>query len=69
MTLPSTPTFLVMWTVWTVCATLVFLHANKSGSKHATAWGIGVFFAFAIVLPVYVFHSWRKKPPGPARRY
>jgi hypothetical protein len=58
-----------MWTVWTMAATLVFLHADKRGSKHATAWGIGVFLLFAIVLPVYVIHSWRKKPPGSARRY
>ncbi|MDX6411507.1 MAG: hypothetical protein QOE91_1023 [Gaiellaceae bacterium] len=69
MTLPSTPTFVAMWATWSVAATLVFLHANKRGSKHATAWGMGVFFAFAIVLPVYLVHNWRRKPSGPERRY
>jgi glucose uptake protein GlcU len=69
VTLPSTPAFLAAWSVWSVGAILVFLHANKRGSKHATAWGLGVFLLFAIMLPVYVFHSWRTKPSGPARRY
>ena len=69
MTVPNTSTFLVLWAIWTVSATLVFLHANKRGSKHATAWGLGVFWFFPIALPVYVFHSWRSKPPGPQRRY
>ena len=69
MTVPSTSTFLLLWSVWTIGATLVFLHANKRGSKHATAWGMGVFFLFALVLPVYLIHSWRNKPSGPPRRY
>jgi hypothetical protein len=30
---------------------------------------MGVFFAFAIVLPVYLVHNWRRKPSGPERRY
>jgi hydrogenase-4 membrane subunit HyfE len=65
----STSDIVFAWAVASSVAVAVFLHANKRGSKHATAWGIGVFLFLAIVLPVYVFHSWRSKPPGPQRRY
>jgi hypothetical protein len=59
----------IAWGVATLLAVLVFLHANKRGSKHATPWGIGVFLVPPIVLPVYLFYSWRSKPSGPPRRY
>ena len=65
----STANIVVAWAIASGTALFVFLHANKRGSKHATAWGIGVFLFLAIVLPVYVFHSWRTKTPGPQRRY
>jgi hypothetical protein len=32
---------------------LVYWHAAKHGSKHATAWGIATFLAVGIVVPVY----------------
>jgi hypothetical protein len=59
----------LLWGILTGAAVLVFLHADKRGSKHATAWGIGVFLMLGIVLPVYVIHNWRNKPAGPGRRY
>ena len=65
---PTPVTFLVAWTLATAAAILVFLHANKHGSRHASAWGISVFFAFAIALPLYVLHARRHKPSG-GRRY
>jgi hypothetical protein len=65
----STNQIVFAWAVATGAALIVFLHANKRGSKHATAWGISVFLFLAIALPVYAFHSWRAKPPGPQRRY
>ena len=65
----STANIVFAWAVASSVALLVFLHANKRGSKHATAWGIGVFLFLAIVLPVYVVHSWRTKTSGPQRRY
>ena len=36
----------------------VFTHADRHGSKHATAWGIGVFLLAGVVLPLYVVHFW-----------
>ncbi len=32
---------------------LVFWHANKHGSRHATAWGVGAFLLAGIVVPLY----------------
>ena len=63
----TTPTFLLAWALDTTAAILVFVHANKRGSRHASAWGIGVFLALGIALPAYVVHSRRHKPTG--RRY
>jgi len=63
----TTPTFLMAWAVDTTAAILIFLHANKRGSRHATAWGMSVFFALGVALPIYFVHGRRHKPSG--RRY
>ena len=56
---PITPTdFILAWAIATVVAVAVFLHANRHGSKHATAWGIGVFLFMIVVLPAYLINSW-----------
>ena len=64
----TTQTFLIAWAIDTAAATLVYLHANKRGSNHATAWGISVFFALAVALPVYIVHG-RLHRPSSGRRY
>ena len=63
----STPAFLIIWALDTTAAILVFLHANKHGSRHATAWGISVFLALGLALPIYLVHGRRRKSDG--RRY
>jgi hypothetical protein len=66
----TTPTFLLAWALDTTAAMLIFMHANKRGSRHATAWGISVFFALAVALPVYLVHGrLNKADKPPARRY
>ena len=35
---------------------LVFWHASKRGSRHATLWGIAVFLFAGIAIPVYLLH-------------
>ncbi len=42
----------------TVAALVVFSHADRHGSKHATAWGIAAFFAGGLVLAVYFLRYW-----------
>jgi hypothetical protein len=63
----TTSAFLISWTLATAAAILVFFHANKRGSRHSTAWGICVFLALGLALPVYVVHAMRHPPSG--RRY
>jgi len=63
----TTPTFLTAWALDTTAAIFIFLHASNRGSRHATAWGISVFFALALALPIYVVHGRRHKPSS--RRY
>jgi hypothetical protein len=63
----TTPMFLIAWALDTTAAILIFRHANKRGSSHATAWGISVFFALGLALPIYFVHGRMHKPSG--RRY
>ena len=62
----TTAQLFVAWALASAAAIAVFLHANRHGVKHATAWGAGVFLALAIALPLYVIHYRRQKS---ARRY
>ena len=62
----TTPQFLVAWAVAGAAGIGVFLHADRHGIRHPTAWGAGVFLALAIALPLYVIHYRRQKG---ARRY
>ena len=62
----STGTFLLSVAIAAGLAMLVFAHASKHGSKHATAWGIATFLFAAIALPVYFIRYWITKS---GRRY
>jgi hypothetical protein len=53
----TTGEFLTAWAIATAAAVAVFLDASKHGSRHATAWGVGVFLFLIVVLPVYVVHA------------
>jgi hypothetical protein len=57
----STAEFLVAYAVATVAGIAVFLHADRHGSRHTTAWGIGVFLFLGLVLPIYVIHVIRTR--------
>ena len=35
-----------------------FAHADRHGSSHATAWGVGAFLFAALVVPVYFGQYW-----------
>jgi hypothetical protein len=60
---------LVAWALASGAAIAVFLHANRHGVQHATAWGAGVFLALAIALPLYVIHYRRQRGSRGSRRY
>jgi hypothetical protein len=50
--------FLVAVALAAVLSLLVFRHADKHGSRHATAWGIGAFLAAGVVVPLYFLRVW-----------
>jgi hypothetical protein len=50
--------FLVIVAVAAAGSMLVFAHAERHGSRHATAWGIATFLALGIALPLYFVRYW-----------
>jgi len=56
MTHPSTAQFLIAFAIAAVAGAAVFLHADRHGSKHATAWACSVFLFLGLALPVYLVH-------------
>jgi hypothetical protein len=60
------PVFLLAWAIAGGSAIAVFLHAERHRVAHSTAWGIGVFLALGLALPLYVIHYRRQRG---ARRY
>ena len=59
--------FLVAWALAGGVSIGVFLHANRHGVAHATAWASGVFLVLGLVLPLYIFRYRRRDKSG--RRY
>ena len=53
--------FLVAVVLAAALAMLIFRHADKHGSRHATAWGIFTFLAALIVIPLYFLNYWHGK--------
>ena len=53
--------FLIAIAIAAGISMLMFRHADKHGSTHATAWGIGAFLAAGIVVPVYFIRFWLRK--------
>jgi phosphoglycerol transferase MdoB-like AlkP superfamily enzyme len=49
-------------------AMLVFRHADKHRSRHATAWGVFTFLAALIAIPLYVLSYWLGKSRDQSRR-
>ena len=44
--------------LWTAAFVLVWWHADRHGSRHATAWGIAAFLATIVVVPFYFGRYW-----------
>jgi len=43
----------------------VFAHANRHGSRHATAWGVAAFLMAGITVPVYFIRYWARRRRTP----
>jgi hypothetical protein len=50
--------FLVSYVVGAIGGVIVFLHADRNGSRHPTAWAIAVFF-IPLVLAIYFIRVYR----------
>jgi hypothetical protein len=48
--------FLIAYVVFAILGGAVFIHADRNGSRHPTAWAIVVFFFGVLALPVYALH-------------
>jgi drug/metabolite transporter (DMT)-like permease len=46
-------------------AMLIFRHADRHGSRHATAWGLFTFLAALIAIPLYLLNYWIGKHDRP----
>lgn len=48
--------FLLVVVLAAALSMVVYRHASKHGSRHATAWGIAVFLVTGLFLPLYFLH-------------
>lgn len=53
MELPEPSLFAASVVIGAAAALLIFWHADRHGSRHPTAWGVGAFFAAIVVVPLY----------------
>ena len=56
--------FLIAITIAAAISMGTFAHADRHGSEHATAWGIGAFLAAGVVVPVYFIRYWLRRRRG-----
>jgi drug/metabolite transporter (DMT)-like permease len=68
LTTPSFLNFLFAVLIAAGLAMLIFRHADKHGSRHATAWGLFTFLAALIAIPLYILNYWLGKNPHQPRR-
>ncbi len=61
----DTISFLVAVAVAAGVSLLVFSHADKHGSRRATAWGVGAFLFAGVVVPVYFIRYWLRRRREP----
>jgi hypothetical protein len=61
---PDTLAFLFAVALAAAAAMGVFAHAERHGSKRATAWGVATFLMAGIVVPVYFIRYWLRRRRG-----
>jgi drug/metabolite transporter (DMT)-like permease len=65
---PSPVDFVIAVVFAAGLAMLIFRHADRHGSRHATAWGLFTFLAALIAIPLYFLNYWLGKNPREPRR-
>jgi hypothetical protein len=52
---------LIAFAIYAVIGSAVWLHADRNGIRHQTAWALFVVFFLAIALPIYVIYVRRRR--------
>jgi membrane protein YdbS with pleckstrin-like domain len=61
MTQLTNAQFAVVFAISAVVGAAVWIHADRHGSKHPTAWGIAAVLAPALVVIIYIVHNRRRR--------
>jgi hypothetical protein len=56
--------FLLVLVLSAAASMAVFAHADRHGSRHATAWGIATFLALGVAVPLYFIRYWLRTRRG-----
>ncbi len=57
----SNTQFLIGFGLAAIIGGAVWVHADRHGSKHPTAWAMCIVFFLGIALPVYLIHYHRTR--------
>jgi hypothetical protein len=61
---PTNTQFLVAFAIDAVVGAAVWIHADRNGIRHQTAWALFVVLFLAIALPIYVIYVRRRRRLG-----
>ena len=58
---PTNAQFLIAFAIDAIVGSAVWLHADRNGIRHQTAWAVAVFLFLVIALPVYIVYVRRRR--------
>jgi len=58
---PTNAQFLLAFAIDAVVGAAVWLHADRNGIRHQTAWAIFVFLFLIVALPIYIVYVRRRR--------
>jgi ABC-type maltose transport system permease subunit len=61
---PTNAQVLIAFAIDAVIGAAVWIHADRNGIRHQTAWALFVVFFLLIALPVYVIYFRRHRRAG-----
>jgi hypothetical protein len=61
---PTNAQFLIAFAIDAAVGGAVWVHADRNGVRHQTAWAIFVVFFLVVALPLYVLHFRHQRRKG-----
>jgi hypothetical protein len=58
---PTNTQFLIAFAIDAIVGAAVWIHADRNGIRHQTAWALFVVLFLAIALPIYVIYVRRRR--------